>query len=112
LPEMKLGGFDDLAGFQAVCADAHTADSRAEFRANPLQIWQPAALCFVVSMADVISRRRAFSTYLALCHFVRSKNIPGQPRCHGTKLMKTDNRNAYATTTLLFTGSGFGNIAR
>jgi hypothetical protein len=63
--QVKLAGFDDLAGLQAGGADAQTAVTPANASANRLEVGIPAALGQIVGVADTVTELRTFATDIA-----------------------------------------------
>lgn len=69
-----LGCFDNLAGLQAGGADANAFVSAIHARTYGTQVNVPAAAAHVMSVADLISKLRAFAAEIAnLCHFNNSQ---------------------------------------
>jgi len=59
----KSGRFDDCAGTDATGTDTNTySASTVGYSPNFLQVGQPAAPVLIMGMADIIARRRSFST--------------------------------------------------
>ena len=70
----QLGRFNNLAGLQAGCADADPLIGAVYMRTYGTQIHVPTAAAHVVSVADLISKLRAFAAEIAnLCHFNNSQ---------------------------------------
>jgi hypothetical protein len=68
------GRFDDLAGFQAGGADADALIGAIHAGAHWTQVHVPAAAAHVVSVADLVSKLRAFAADVAnLCHCIDSQ---------------------------------------
>ncbi len=68
------GRFDDLAGLQAGGADADALVGAIHAGADRTQVHVPAAAAHVVSVADLISKLRAFTADVAnLCHSIDSQ---------------------------------------
>lgn len=66
--------FDDLAGLQAGGADADALVGAIHAGAHRTQVHVPAAAAHVVSVADLISKLRAFAADVAnLCHLSDSQ---------------------------------------
>jgi hypothetical protein len=61
----RLGGFDDLAGFQTARAYANALGAAAYQSAYALQIWIKAAVGSVVSVADSVTKLRPLAADLA-----------------------------------------------
>jgi hypothetical protein len=68
------GRFDDLAGLQAGGADADALVGAIHAGAHWTQVHVPAAAAHVVSVADLVSKLRAFAADVAnLCHCIDSQ---------------------------------------
>lgn len=78
IPQRKialLGCFDNLARLEAGGADAHALVSAVDAGAHRTQVNVPAPAAHVVSVADLVSKLRAFTADIAnLCH-VRNSRI-------------------------------------
>src|SRR6476469_11265545 len=69
-------GFDDLAGLEAGGADADALVGAVHAGAHRTQVHIPAAAAHVVSVADLISKLRAFAADVAnLCHSIDSRYL-------------------------------------
>ena len=69
-------GFDHFAAAQAGSTNADTLRAALHSRANWAQIHIPAALAYVVSVADVISKLRPFAAYITnVCHECSSQSL-------------------------------------
>ena len=60
---MLLGGFDDLACFQATRADAEALNATADDGANGLKVWIEAAVGPVVSVAYAVTELRPLAAH-------------------------------------------------
>ena len=70
----RLGRFNNLAGLQAGGAYAHALVSAVDAGAHRPQVNVPAPAAHVVSVADLISKLRAFAADIAnLCHVKNSR---------------------------------------
>lgn len=71
----RLGRFDNLAGLKAGGADADALISAIDAGAHRTQVDVPAPAAHVVSVANFVSKLRAFAADIAnLCH-VRNSRI-------------------------------------
>src|SRR6476660_7029534 len=68
--------FNDLAGLEAGGADADALVGAVHAGAHGTQVHVPAAAAHVVSVADLISKLRAFAADVAnLCHLIDSRYL-------------------------------------
>ena len=71
-PDSGVGwglAFDDFAGFDAACADAHALAAAVDFGLDGLEVDVPAAAGGVVGVRDVVAELRAFAAKITfVCH--------------------------------------------
>jgi hypothetical protein len=60
----RLGGFDNLAGFEAASADANALRAAADKGANALKIWIEAAVGSIVGVAHSVTELRPLAADL------------------------------------------------
>ena len=74
-----LLGFNDFAAAQAGRADAHALGGGADFGVHGAQVNVPAPAAYVVRVADLVTKLRAFAADVAnLCHLNDSRDTDSE----------------------------------
>lgn len=81
--------FNDLAGLKAGGADANALIGAIHAGAHGTQVHVPAAAAHIVSVADLVSKLRAFAADVAnLCHLIDSRCLTQKGRRASGRVVK------------------------